>query len=265
MIRFLKYSASNYKPLEENAKHNFAKQHTMQIYGSNAIYSFIPKNACSTMRTSIAYANGCIDNTEDFNWIHKNNQTFNAELSDLIVANYTFTILRCPFARLASVYLDKIVSRDRVAWKFYDLIDRKIELEHISFARFVQELNNNTVKSGDQHWRSQVDFMVYKQYDDYFCLENFAEVMTTLKAKIDLEIIDARNLTNHGLDKLKFVDNDYSQVKPAKIFNLKQEGCCPSPKSLYNDELIEAVSKLYQDDIKLYQDVIEQPQLMFKL
>ena len=265
MIRFLKHSASSYKPLKLNEKYQYARQHTIRIYQSNAIYSFIPKNACSTMRTSIAYANGCIDSTEDFNWIHKNNQTFNAELSDLIGADYTFTILRCPFARLASIYLDKIVSRDRVAWIFYDLIDRKIELEHISFARFVQKLTSNIVKNGDQHWRSQADFMIYKKYDDYFCLENFAEVVTTLKAKIDLEIIDARNLTNHGLDKLTLVDDDYSQVKPAKIFQLKQEGCCPSPKSLYNDELVEVVSRLYQDDIEMYQNVIEQPQLMFEV
>ena len=265
MIRFLKYSATNYEALKQNSKHNFAQRHTIRIYKSNAIYSFIPKNACSTMRTSIAYANGCIDNPQDFNWIHNNNHTFNAELSDLICADYTFIILRCPYARLASVYLDKIVSRDIPAWNFYDLIDRKVELDNISFTKFVQKLKNNAVKNGNIHWRPQVDFLVYQKYDDYFCLENFAEVITTLKTKIGLEIIDARHLTNHGLDKLKLIDNDdYSQVKPAEIFRFKKDGYCPAPRSLYSDELIETVHKLYRHDIELYQDVIREPRLMFQ-
>ena len=265
MIRFLKYSAGSYKPLKNNDKHNYARQHTLRIYQANAIYSFIPKNACSTMRTTIAYANGCIDSIEDFNWIHKNNHTFNAELADLILADYTFTILRCPFARLASVYLDKIVSRDRVAWEFYDLIDRQTELRDISFARFVEALKTNAVRNGNQHWRLQVDFLIYQKYDDYFCLELFSEAVKTLKAKINLEIIDARDLTNHGIDKLKPIEDDYSQAKPEKIWQLKQEGYTPSPKSLYNDELIAIVSQLYHEDILLYQDAIDQPQLMFEV
>lgn len=265
MIRFLKYSAANYGALKQNSKHNFAQRHTIRIYKSNAIYSFIPKNACSTMRTSIAYANGCIDNPQDFNWIHKNNHTFNAELADLICADYTFVILRCPFARLASVYLDKIVSRDVVAWNFYDLIDRKVELDDISFTQFVQHLENEDVQNGNIHWRPQLDFLVYQKYDDYFCLENFADIATTLKTKIGLELIDARNLTNHGLDQLKLIDNaDYSQVKPAEILSLKKDGYCPAPKSLYSDELIESVRKLYWDDIEFYQEVITEPSLMFE-
>ena len=264
MVRFLKYSASSYGALNQNEKHSFAQKHSLSIYQSNSIYSFIPKNACSTMRTSIAYANGCIDSPQDFNWIHKNNQTFNASLSELICADYTFVILRCPYARLASVYLDKFVSKYPPAWDFYDLINREMELDNLSFTNFVNRLQKKAVQKGNIHWRPQVDFLIYQEYDDYFCLENFSEAINTLKAKIDLKIIDVRNLTNHGIDQLHLIDNeDFSQIKPIDILNLKKDGFCPSPKSLYSEELISKVKNLYGDDLEFYRQHIDESNLMF--
>ena len=62
------------------------------------------------MRLSLAFYNGCVDDTADFGWIHSNNATFRADLASLAGASYTFVILRCPYARLASGYLDKIVA-----------------------------------------------------------------------------------------------------------------------------------------------------------
>lgn len=264
MVRFLRYSAANYEALEKNDKHSFAQKHSLNIYQSNSIYSFIPKNACSTMRTSIAYANGCIDNPQDFNWIHQNNQTFSASLSELIRADYTFVILRCPYARLASVYLDKFVSKYPPAWNFYHLIDREVDLDNLSFADFVNCLPKKAVHKGNIHWRSQVDFLVYQEYDDYFCLENFSEATKILKEKINLNIIDARKLTNHGVDNLTLIDNeDFSQTKTFDILKLKKEGYCPSPKSLYSKDIISKVGKLYREDIAFYQQHFDKSYLMF--
>ena len=88
-----------------------AASHALKIYKTGAIDTFIPKNACSTMRLSVAIANCCIADASGFEWIHNNNDTFRANLEDLIRATYTFVILRDPFVRLASCFLDKIVPR----------------------------------------------------------------------------------------------------------------------------------------------------------
>ncbi|TAL45777.1 MAG: hypothetical protein EPN89_11775, partial [Methylovulum sp.] len=82
--RPFKYSSASYVNLSKNQQHQFAQGHALRIYNSNSIYSFIPKNACSTMRVSLAIANGCIADTDkldelDFNWIHNNNDTFRAD------------------------------------------------------------------------------------------------------------------------------------------------------------------------------------------
>lgn len=262
--RFFRYSCSSYESLNRNAKHSFAQNYALSIYKSDAVYSFIPKNGCSTLRTSLAYSNGCIKDTSDFNWIHLNNQTFKASLKELVTAEYTFVILRCPFARLASVYLDKIVSRDPNAWLFCDLLSRKVEPEDITFEYFVKALKKQSVLRGNIHWRPQIDFLVYDEYDDYFCLEQFSHATDSLEQKISLKVIDARPLTKHGTDKYALQDDQcYSSASPLEIDAMQRNGICPSHKSLYTDELHRIVAKLYADDLKLYSDIFGESGLMF--
>lgn len=119
MTGLLRYARGEEVALSQNGAHGFAAQHALVHYTSGAVYSFIPKNACSTMRYSMAIANNCISGPEDWTWIHKNNGTFVATLPELVRAPYSFVILRCPHARLASVFLDKIVDRTPELWQLY--------------------------------------------------------------------------------------------------------------------------------------------------
>jgi len=262
--RVFQYSNTTHNNLQQNARHQFAQRHALRIFQANAIYSFIPKNACSTLRLSVALANGCLASPADFNWIHNNNDTFRADLAALANAAYTFTVLRCPFRRLASVYLDKIVGKDPVAWVFADLCRREIEMDDLSFDAFVGELRKPYIKNGNIHWRPQVDFLVYRHYDDYFSVEDFPVAVATLRQKIGLPVIDARPLTKHGTDHLKPVTNEsFSSAKPLDIYDLKRQGFCPTPESLYNDRLVSLVREVYADDIALYRELFGESALLF--
>lgn len=264
MKRFFRYSSQDYNNLNNNPKHKLAHNHALSIYESEAIYSFIPKNACSTLRTTIAYANCCIKDKSDFNWIHKNNQTFKASLSDLVRAKYTFTILRCPFARLVSVYLDKIINRNLDAWHYIDLHKRNIDIEDVTFDFFVKSMVTPKIRNGNIHWRPQEDFLVYEDYDDFFSLENFSQVEKVLRDRIGLELIDARPLTNHGTDGYNYLDGrDFHKLKPLELLNYKLNGTLPDPRKMYSDELIELVKEAYQNDIQLYQTKIGSKTLMY--
>jgi len=265
MPRFFRYSSYVYDTLSKNPKHSFAQRHALNLYKAKAIYSFIPKNACSTLRTTVAYTNGCIKNKADFNWIHANNQTFSATLAELASAEYTFTVLRCPFSRLVSVYLDKIVDRTEFAWVYVNnLHNRQISIEDVTFDFFIKSLRNPMVKNGNIHWRPQLDFLVYEEYDDYFALENFSSLEQSLKQRIDVNVIDARALTQHGSDTYKKLSHsNFSHTPPLELLNYKAQGQLPTPKAMYNDELIDIVKQLYQDDIHLYRNVIGSETLMF--
>lgn len=263
-MRVLNYSAQTYSALHKNSAHQFAAKRALRLYPAKAIYSFIPKNGCSTLRLSLALANGCIESINDFNWIHKNNGTFSADLDSLLTAKYTFTVLRCPYARLASAYLDKIAGQNLNPRQRANFIERKVDVDVLTFADFIHLLKQQSVRKSDIHWRPQVDFLVYKHYDDYFCLEQFPTAVATLKSKIGLSVVDARPLTKHGIDKLQLLQKgDFSNMPPSEILTMKSTGKCPAPKLLYTDELVKIVAKHYGVDIELYESIFGSQDLMF--
>ena len=137
-----KNTSANLNTLRQNGQHNFAMNHSMMLYKQNALYSFIPKNACSTLRLSVAITNGCINGIEQGHWIHANNQTFNATLGEAIKVDYSFVVLRCPFRRLASVFLDKFVAKEPDAWNYRSALQRKVNLDDLTFRDFVKSLNS---------------------------------------------------------------------------------------------------------------------------
>ena len=259
------FSDKNLNNLNQNGQHQFAMRHAMHVYGSNVVYSFIPKNGCSTLRLSVAMANGCISDISDGHWIHANNGTFTPGLRDAIIADYAFVVLRCPFRRLASVYLDKFVSKEPEAWLYRNQLNRSVELDDLTFEQFVKSLAVPPMKGFNIHWKPQSDFLLYSQYDDYFALEHFDNAITTLKQKINFDVVDARSLTGHGTDKFDMLnDRCFATTAAFDIATLKRQGQCPSHQAMYNDELIALVQRLYADDIKLYSDKCDAADLLFR-
>lgn len=264
MPRLLRYSGKSYDNLNINGPHKFAQRHALNIYASEAVYSFIPKNACSTMRTTLAVANGCIADASDFNWIHQNNDTFSASLAELARAKYTFTILRCPYARLLSVYLDKFLDRTPVAWKYIDLHRRTIDIEDITFEFFVKSICKEAVRNSDIHWMPQTSFLVYEDYDDYFALENIPAMAVTLKEKIDLDLVDARPLTRHSTSGFRRSRRKHPyRLAPLELLGSKQQGSLPAPKSMFSDEMVRWVKRAYRGDIALYKRTFGAGNLLF--
>ncbi len=263
--RFLLHTKDNYDSLSQNSEFNFAKSHALRLFQANAIYTFIPKNACSSLRVSLALQNGLIESIEDFNWIHSNNHTFSASLADIACADYTFVVLRCPYRRLASAFLDKLVNRDIDAWLLHNELQRKISIEDLTFSKFVELVQDKEIRESNIHWRKQSDFLIYKRYDDYFSLEKFSTCVTTVRDKISLKLIDARELTKHGSDQFESLDmkQDFSKVSAFDLLVLKSQGKLPHVKSLYTNNLKRLVTKTYQDDLDLYISHFGKEKLLF--
>ena len=71
-INKIRYAKCSNMPLDKNNLYSFSRRFALKHYSSGAVYTYIPKNACSTMRYSLAIANGFIDQNTDPNWIHRN-------------------------------------------------------------------------------------------------------------------------------------------------------------------------------------------------
>lgn len=255
MTRLLRHARADFGTLRQNPAHNFAARHALVHYASGAIYSFIPKNACTTMRYSLALANGAIAGPEDFVWVHQNNTTFSAELRDLATAPYSFVILRCPYARLASVFLDKIVRSTGEAWALRRFDGDRFELDELTFRQFCRLLKTLRIRNGNIHWRPQCDFLVYDDYDGWFRLEAFAEAAAEITARTGLEVRDARALAGHGTDRYALEDGEgFADWPVLRLAEMQRAGRAPSHAALYDSALAAEVGQLYKADIALYTD-----------
>jgi hypothetical protein len=243
--------------LSENEQYSFSLSHTLSIYSIDAICTFIPKNCCSSLRFSIAIENGFIDDINHIEWIHQNNQTFNASQREISQAKYTFVVLRCPYTRIASCYLDKVVD-EKIDFK--DNFGNKVSLNFHEFLQYIKSQNREIM---EEHWRNQSDFLHYESYDDYFSLERFSEAIKSLNSK-GFKVHDTRQALMHDISRFQKVDGDFSKSKGTQLKKMKKNGKLPSYKSMFSESEIKQVNDIYYDDIKLYKSLFGDEDLLFK-
>lgn len=255
-LRPLKNAKKEFAPLNQNDQHTFSATYALSLYPIDAVYTFIPKNACSTLRYSIAVANGFIDDISYIEWIHSNNETFISTQREIAQAKYTFTVLRCPYSRVASSFLDYIVDGDTY---FKDLNEQRLS---INFHEFLLIIQSQERYERNEHWRNQSDFLHYEKYDDYFALELFSEAVSSLKQK-GLIVHDTRKLIKHDISSLNRIDGDFSKIKEVELKKIKDDGYAPNYTSMFSDSEIELVKDIYNDDLKLYKSLFDDKNLLF--
>ena len=247
--------------LARNEGHNFALNHTSFHLKSNTVCTWIPKNGCSSIRYTIANANGAIKSIKDIEWIHDNNDCFNANTKEILQAEYTFVILRNPFKRLLSFFLDKLCypnknTSDKSNLHAQSVFKFNSCSSYNDFINFIWE-NPDTLYS-DEHTMPQNNFMIYRNYDNYFALENFHEAEKTIKDKIGLELIDVRDdntiFTTKGCEPCQEIT--YA-TKASEIQAFLAQKKVPIPEKMYSNEMLKKVATLYLQDIILYRNKIK--------
>ena len=250
--------------LGRNAAYGFARDHAFAFYRQKSLYTFIPKNACSTLRFSLAVANGHLPPDGDVDWIHANNPTFVASQEFIATCAHSFVVLRCPFRRLASCYLDKIVGGERHLRNLLPPLTRGFHrargraalarrVQALSFADFLRHVAGQAPDEMDSHWRPQVDFLLLRDYDDYLALEQFGQARDRL-AQRGIEVLDTRDRLGHDTSALRRVTGGFARVPGTEIARMKAAGEVPDPAGLYDDETISLVRRVYRRDIALYRE-----------
>ena len=246
-----------------DSRHQLALNFTLYNKSRNIMCTFIPKNGCTNLRYSFAMANGLIDSKEEFDWIHSNNTTMMASHEAIIAASLNFIILRCPFARLASYFIDKLISStENIGDKSYDLALSLFSTEggELTFEKFVDSLwNKPDLIHKDLHIKHQSDFLVMQDYDYWFDVTQFDNLRMLLKEECNFELLDTRKLTSHTSSGLKKADNMYfGDVAIRDLAHLKRDqNSVPNFQRLYNKSSIEKIALLYLSDLLMYTNKIK--------
>lgn len=250
----------NVSNLQGNQEHNFAIKHTCIHYKSNSVCTWIPKNGCSNLRYSISKENGVITNIEELDWIHRNNDCFNVSTKEALQANYTFIILRNPFKRLLSFFLDKLChpgqNQSEGSYEHaHHIFNFDDELSYFDFINYIWE-NPNTIYN-DEHTTPQCNFLLYRNYDSYFALEKINEANQEIYNKTGINVEDIRSKNSIFTSKgCKKCDDILKSTKASEIKDLLEQKKIPIIENMYSNDMIKKVATLYLQDILLYSSEI---------
>ena len=219
------------QPIIKNKLHEAARSKTILHIRSNTVITWIPKNACSNIRYSVALDNGAISGIEDIAWIHQNNNSFNATNKELLNAQNSIVFLRNPFKRLLSFYLDKIchVDNSQVDISYENAKKTFNTDKETTFEDFVDKIYQNPqLILEDIHTKPQSDFLIYTRYCRYYSVERFDDATASIFKDIGLKIKDIRNENSIFTTKGKSETDEITEkTKAFKIKELMDEGKSP--------------------------------------
>ena len=130
---------------------------------------------------------------------------------------------------------------------------------NLSFSDFVHHIWENTESIyKDEHTRPQCDFLLYRNYDQYFALENIKQANEQIQNRTGINIEDIRDknsiFTSKGCER----SDQITHNTPAKeISALLKQNKVPITENMYTNEMAKKVSTLYLQDILLYCSEIE--------
>lgn len=163
----------------------------LYLRDSNAVVTWIQKNACTAVNASVAVANGIIPSADKFNWMYSHKSK--ATIEQIENAAYRFVIFREPLDRLISAFNDQVANKKRA----YEKIMLLESIDNLSFSAFVDFLDYHNATRIDIHWTPQADFLL-DNYDDIFILSDLAKANQILKEKIGFQINDIRGVYQYG-------------------------------------------------------------------
>jgi hypothetical protein len=227
----LRHSAF-YKKYPPAARHMIAEinQRTVVDRERGFIYFRIPKAANSTVMVNLAEADmsGQATSKHVKRAFARVDTLSEREVKELTSRFFLFTVVRNPYSRLASSYLDKI-ERGKRSRKVLQALG-KPEGSEVKFLEFCHYLQNDGI-SDDPHW--------YKQVDLVPCgigLLDFVGHMETL----DQDLTETLSRING--------------VAPSQLMNWAphQTGANAKLSQLYCSESIQIVKRLYADDFSAF-------------
>jgi hypothetical protein len=237
----------------------------------NVTYTYIAKNACTSIKKTLGIANGnltindCPHNRDGLKTFSANN----------ILKSTKLIVLRNPFKRLVSAFLDKIAtpqqqniglegnknifkSQGKKEDEINDLIKSNTTA---TFLEFVQYLSKTPDIYLNEHWKSQSSSCLLDEYDLIFPLERLEERWNnSILSKYPIIKMD-KHTTNYGKEIIHdtnlFGSEDICLLPANVIVSKLRESRISIDKNLFfkNNEVRKLFMNRFADDIIIYKNL----------
>lgn len=212
---------------------HFVKQALLYLKDEDVLYLHNAKSGCSTVKAGLIQARSPsmgIDLPEKLGAqvIHGNWAGWNADLGLVSPeTTFAFTVVRNPYTRLLSAYLDKIARPGILREQFLYSVGLPAGTG-LSFKEFIDCLEANDILF-DQHWRPQVAnvFAGQLRINQVHYLEGFSESKGELENSLGFDV-DFATRDSHGTSAKSKLDK------------------------YYTDETRDAVLRIYGDDFGVF-------------
>ena len=217
-------------------------------------YVKIPKNACSTVINTLGHS--IVQDRSPHQFDHHFRTPVEGSGDWPLLA-----VLRDPYERLVSAYLNKLVipsEREPFAGALLDAVwnnqrgaPRPAPQSSITFAEFVKFVCSRDDATLDQHWQSQTHHMQGAKPQIVLDMNNLREGWT---ADPLLSQIELRDFAPHATRSDIPIDRDLSRVEGddiAAFFRVAKQ--FPPQAAFRNDKLLARVRNRYAQDYELYE------------
>jgi len=196
---------------------------------------------------------------------HLQISSLNVSIVEDILADpdyFTFTVVRNPWSRLVSAYLDKFVINKNTAISSTREIEKKIYKQQgkrpdykrsITFRQFVDYVSNTEDSSLNPHWRSQHTFLSDFKFDYIGHLETLDRDFEYIKKRLSIDI----ELPYAMLRKASYLSDPQKLDNAPPYFDwfpnqLKKMQVFPKYKEFYDSDMKEKVRIRYKADIERF-------------
>lgn len=227
---------------------------------SKILYCYIAKNACTTtkfhfLKKIMAQTGESISNVEFQRNLHLIAERYHmTEIpADGFEGYFRFCIVRHPYARLVSAYLQKFVRQAVLSGYVRRLIREHGphgNIQEFTFSDFVTCLAHAEVNELDEHWMPQHKHLI--DNIDYELIP-----MESLSTHVRLNEIYNGAFETYKLNSIQYDEDLTSGAHLIGASKLKEQfrktGCFPNWKSFFTDEIESRILDEYGPDLTLYE------------
>ena len=252
-------------------RYSFASKHALLHQKSGAIITYVPKNACSSIKASLLCDAFGYEKQEFMGiangGLHLATGMLLAPPSAIFGAKRSYVLLRNPMERVVSVFCDKFLSKWREAKLFamvaLNIPPHKIDqlsqeealrvdqfISSLTFLDFLGYLKEPRMLNLDPHWRPQQHFILYRDYTYCGSMRRMEEFIDVLGQDIGVEWLDSRQFMKHGRDQHGSISRDEAWKIPVRELaeqkNVQKR--LPSSESMLGDACRQLIRDIYRDD-----------------